>query len=495
MKRSYSISELATLHLDSMREHQPEGPLHIIGWSSGGLLAYEVARQAEEMNDPVAFVGIIDEPVPSFVSTQSLESFAIELIKLMKYFGEKHHFSIDSNHATLARMSKEEQIAAVFNQMPVLSSVSNDVMGYVKNFLLASLDYSPSKLKNTPLTIILTDDTAQEFAEVQATSALDWKTYTSGLFYQENVYGEHFSILEEASYIDDIAEFISQCVFPQSTEQKEYATQQDATQQDASTLGAVSDTKPSLWSSNDFLCLLPSAPLPLPRHKSAPTESAMKKNKEALRIQSRMLKQRLRQEQLRQEQLMQEQLMQEQLMQEQLMQEQLMQEQLMQEQLMQEQLMQEQLRQEQLMQERLRQEQLQQLQQIHLYQQQQYLENEIAQEMQAQQRLNSALALALQCTLCHQMEELSVAVPLASRCILALSEELLVSQRKTLGLLELQQQLSQRSNLVTCSIWSDQHRRRADSLDYNVHLKRQPGQGRTAPHHPASSSGGNMSPR
>ncbi|MFC3243681.1 thioesterase domain-containing protein [Gordonia humi] len=39
---------------------QPDGPYHLLGWSIGGTLAYEMARQLREAGQAVAYLGVMD---------------------------------------------------------------------------------------------------------------------------------------------------------------------------------------------------------------------------------------------------------------------------------------------------------------------------------------------------------------------------------------------------------------------------------------------------
>lgn len=55
-----SFSAIAACYADSIRQIQPEGPYFLAGYSMGGHLAYEIARQMTKEGDEVAFVGVID---------------------------------------------------------------------------------------------------------------------------------------------------------------------------------------------------------------------------------------------------------------------------------------------------------------------------------------------------------------------------------------------------------------------------------------------------
>ncbi|MFM9103276.1 MAG: thioesterase domain-containing protein, partial [Cyanobium sp.] len=59
-----SVAELAAHHLRALRQHQPRGPYHLAGHSSGGRVAFELARQLELEGETVASVVILDTTAP-----------------------------------------------------------------------------------------------------------------------------------------------------------------------------------------------------------------------------------------------------------------------------------------------------------------------------------------------------------------------------------------------------------------------------------------------
>ena len=62
--RSVTIEEHASQALSMIRNRQPDGPLELVGFSFGGLLAYEVARQAVDAGQQVEWLGILDAVAP-----------------------------------------------------------------------------------------------------------------------------------------------------------------------------------------------------------------------------------------------------------------------------------------------------------------------------------------------------------------------------------------------------------------------------------------------
>ncbi len=59
-----SIEAMASAYLEALRDVQPRGPYHLGGWSMGGVVAYEMARQLQAQGDTVSTLALIDVLVP-----------------------------------------------------------------------------------------------------------------------------------------------------------------------------------------------------------------------------------------------------------------------------------------------------------------------------------------------------------------------------------------------------------------------------------------------
>jgi thioesterase domain-containing protein len=55
-----SVGEMAAEYLKEVKAYQPEGPYCLCGYSFGGLVAFEMARQLRESGDELGLVGIFD---------------------------------------------------------------------------------------------------------------------------------------------------------------------------------------------------------------------------------------------------------------------------------------------------------------------------------------------------------------------------------------------------------------------------------------------------
>ena len=60
-----TIQQHASQALSAIRNRQPDGPLALVGYSVGGLVAYEIARQAVDAGQQVDWLGILDTEAPA----------------------------------------------------------------------------------------------------------------------------------------------------------------------------------------------------------------------------------------------------------------------------------------------------------------------------------------------------------------------------------------------------------------------------------------------
>jgi pristinamycin I synthase-3/4 len=75
-----SIEEMADDYVNAIRQIQPRGPYHLLGWSFGGVVAYAMACRLQQMGERVALLGIMD----SYPSTDARQSSPMTEEKLMK---------------------------------------------------------------------------------------------------------------------------------------------------------------------------------------------------------------------------------------------------------------------------------------------------------------------------------------------------------------------------------------------------------------------------
>lgn len=68
------IESLGALYVEHLRQQQPQGPYHLLGFSLGGLLAIAAAARLESLGEEVTFLGIIDSQYQHQALENSVEA-------------------------------------------------------------------------------------------------------------------------------------------------------------------------------------------------------------------------------------------------------------------------------------------------------------------------------------------------------------------------------------------------------------------------------------
>ncbi|MFE5690824.1 thioesterase domain-containing protein, partial [Streptomyces sp. NPDC056512] len=55
-----TVREMATAYIEEIRRIQPEGPYHFLGWSFGGVAAFEMATQLQSEGETTALLTMLD---------------------------------------------------------------------------------------------------------------------------------------------------------------------------------------------------------------------------------------------------------------------------------------------------------------------------------------------------------------------------------------------------------------------------------------------------
>jgi thioesterase domain-containing protein len=79
------LEKMAAQYIDDMRAACPEGPYHLLGFSFGGLVAFEIAQQMHASGLKVGLVGMLDTRQPSLMhEPQLLGSFHSRLYRRLR---------------------------------------------------------------------------------------------------------------------------------------------------------------------------------------------------------------------------------------------------------------------------------------------------------------------------------------------------------------------------------------------------------------------------
>ena len=194
-ERSDTVEHLVEPMLSAMRAVQPEGPYALAGFSFGGLVAYELARQLDREGQQVAWLGILDTPTPETAGRvmKRWKSSSGRLERLR----QPGRIKLATEYARNLRWSCREKLIAA-GLVRRSATEDFDLRGVWD--IMARYEQRGHRV---PLELFVTSTTA---AEVR-TPILGWDTFHEGRVRTHFLCGSHDSILDSPQ-IEELAEIM-----------------------------------------------------------------------------------------------------------------------------------------------------------------------------------------------------------------------------------------------------------------------------------------------
>jgi thioesterase domain-containing protein len=139
-----NVEAAAARYIEAIQTVQPTGPYYLIGYSTGGVIAYEIARQLEMAGDPVALLALLDTTAPRGTAN-TIDDAAEELLATIAA-------ELEVPQDTLADTPLEARIERLLEEAQRLHRLPPDlevgdarllVRVFAKNVLAAS-NYAPA---------------------------------------------------------------------------------------------------------------------------------------------------------------------------------------------------------------------------------------------------------------------------------------------------------------------------------------------------------------
>jgi amino acid adenylation domain-containing protein len=213
-----SIEEMAIEYTKAIRQERPQGPYYLMGWSMGGVLAVNIAKQLEQQEQQVAFVGLVDAfLIPENTPTLKRDPF----VELASVFGGVF---------VEALMDLDEIEQQVLRDSLINLSSSDRlqkmlIWGQKRNILAhdISLDVLQKQLTLTEIHEKLLGNHRAPKIQTKlhiwwaldrlglTLSHTDWGQYTIGGSYTKALTGNHFSIVNPPD-VEMLAQDLQACL-------------------------------------------------------------------------------------------------------------------------------------------------------------------------------------------------------------------------------------------------------------------------------------------
>jgi acyl transferase domain-containing protein/thioesterase domain-containing protein len=213
------VEEMAAYYLEALRVVQPSGPYLLGGWSMGGLVAFEMARQLRARGEEVGLLALLDTQAfnqhraGEVEETSHLINFANELA--LSWGLEVTWKDLGLKREDLAQLKPDEQLDHVVRRAKEVGAIPADAELFEGQHLLkvfranagAMSRYIPQTYDGR-MTLIRTDDHARE---VTQDPTLGWGRVVEGGVDAHAIDASHYTMVREP-FVREVARVLAACL-------------------------------------------------------------------------------------------------------------------------------------------------------------------------------------------------------------------------------------------------------------------------------------------
>ncbi|MFC8719891.1 alpha/beta fold hydrolase, partial [Kitasatospora sp. NPDC057198] len=185
-----NIAEMANDYWQAIRRIQPQGPYALVGWSFGGLIAYEVASQAQAAGAEVRLLCAIDTPLPTEPTkrriTADREAVGRALEKISRFDTQAWEEFVARGDGKALAEGLELTEKALALGTDGLTKLFNTMLNHTKGLL----EYEPGKL-DCEVLLFLAEDADWEFPLLET-----WAPFVEKIDARVAA-GDHLSVIRE----------------------------------------------------------------------------------------------------------------------------------------------------------------------------------------------------------------------------------------------------------------------------------------------------------
>lgn len=182
-----TVEEMAEHYLTALRQVQPDGPYQLVGWSFGGLVAFEMARRLLDQGCAVRLLALLDTSFATAESSLEPNRFLTEVARSHGLPGSPEDPRAPGGMDGLARLASELHISAGLER-----ESARRVVNMAFTCLRAAHRYVPG-LYGGPLALLRAAEAA-EGGPRPAEEAFDWGRWCQRPVRLYRVPGDHYSM-------------------------------------------------------------------------------------------------------------------------------------------------------------------------------------------------------------------------------------------------------------------------------------------------------------
>jgi thioesterase domain-containing protein len=220
-----SIEELAAEYLDAVRDLQPAGPYFLAGYSFGGIVAFEMARQLTAAGDKVALLAILDQPVSPGDEDAEVDTAAI-IAEMLRHQARNEGRTLDLDAGELRGLPLDGQLARGLEiaggleafgpgfDLPMLRDLA---LGWssrataVERYRVSTYRGRITLLRASHVDRAILQELDAERRRIFEDPTLGWGAVAAGGVEVHSVPGSHQTIVE-APHVETLAEVLGMCI-------------------------------------------------------------------------------------------------------------------------------------------------------------------------------------------------------------------------------------------------------------------------------------------
>jgi thioesterase domain-containing protein len=207
------IESMAARYVEAIREVQPVGPYRLGGWSMGGLVAFEMARQLHGLGEDIELLALLDTAAPDRQLLEGLEDADLAAL-FVQDLGRLYGYDLQISAAELRGVATSLWPAHLLDKIRTAETLPFEIqpewLGQRLEAFQANLrameQYDPSPYPGR-LTLFRTAGQT----EIPRSSAIDWVELTIGGFDLRPLPGDHFTFLQPP-YIEEWIADLGRCL-------------------------------------------------------------------------------------------------------------------------------------------------------------------------------------------------------------------------------------------------------------------------------------------
>lgn len=188
------VEAVAEFNISAMKTVQPQGPYRLIGYSNGGVVAFEMARRLQAQGESVESLTLLDSLAPALLSREAMEEMTVEVFKhFIASLGG--HIDLDADGL---RAIPEDQRGDRLHALIAAQGIEMPRRQFLATYAIATGSehacraYVPSRLpKQTKVTLFRATSAFKDVPEDYG-----WNAFVDGGVRICAVEADHFNLLE-----------------------------------------------------------------------------------------------------------------------------------------------------------------------------------------------------------------------------------------------------------------------------------------------------------